>query len=64
NFVGFAEPEQDAWGTASGSWESADNIKDGKVDVPAPETAGTYELRFVLTSGDASVAARQTVIVK
>ncbi|GAB2186480.1 VWA domain-containing protein [Roseibium sp. LAB1] len=64
NFIGFAEPSQDAWGTAPGAWEIADNISNGVVQVRTPEEPGTYELRFVLSAGDAEIAARQTVTVK
>ncbi|WP_081713191.1 MULTISPECIES: VWA domain-containing protein [unclassified Labrenzia] len=64
NFIGFAEPSQDAWSTAPGAWEIADNISNGVVEVRTPEEPGTYELRFVLSAGDAEIVARQTVTVK
>ncbi|WP_346912308.1 VWA domain-containing protein [uncultured Roseibium sp.] len=64
NFIGFADPSQDAWGTASGAWASANDIRNGELELTTPAEPGTYELRFVLSAGDAEIAARQTVTVR
>lgn len=60
DYITFVEPGADALAYLGYAYTSDGN----PLQVPAPETPGTYELRFVSTWGDARVMASQTVTVE